>query len=227
MRTMKTFLSWTLLSLMVVAMVACGDDAKPANLRAVHASADAPNVDVAIDGTVAVTDLAFQESTGYLEVESGQRNIQVRPTGTTTAVITASPTLDEEGDYTLIAVGPVASIEPLLLTDDNAAPGAGNVKVRLVHGSPTAGPVDIYVTAADADLNTTDPTVSNVPFKGVSNYLEVAAGTYRVRITPTGTKTVAIDATLTLAAGQIRTAIAVDAPGGGVQLGAIVLEDLN
>ena len=227
MKKMKQMLTWSLLGLMTIALIGCGDDAKPANLRAVHASADAPNVDVAIDGTVAVTDLAFQESTGYLEVESGQRNIQVRPTGTTTAVITAAPTLNEEGDYTLIALGPVASIEPLLLTDNNALPGAGNIKVRLVHGSPTAGPVDIYVTGADADLNTTDPTLSNVAFKGVSDYLEVAAGTYRVRITPTGTKTVAIDATLTLAAGQIRTAVAVDAPGGGVPLGAIVLEDLN
>lgn len=227
MRTMKLLLSFAVLGLLVMTMVACGDDPKPANIRAVHASADAPAVDIAVDGKVVASNAAFKDSTGYLEVESGQRKIEVRAAGTTTAVITATPNLAEDGDYTVIALGNLASIEPLLLTDNNAAPATGNVKVRLVHGSPTAGPVDIYVTAADADLNTTDPTLTNVPFKGASDYLEVPAGTYRVRITPTGTKTAAIDATLTLTAGQIRTAVAVDAPGGGLPLGAIVLNDVN
>ena len=54
------------------------------------------------------------------------------------------------------------------------------------------------------------------------------AGNYQVRITPTGTKTVAIDTgALTLAAGQIRTGIAVEAPGGGAPLTALLLADKN
>ena len=50
----------------------------------------------------------------------------------------------------------------------------------------------------------------------------------QVRVTPTGTKTVVIDSgTLTLASGQVRTAIAVDAAGGGAPFGLLLLEDLN
>ena len=49
-----------------------------------------------------------------------------------------------------------------------------------------------------------------------------------MRVTPTGTKIVALDTgTLSLAAGQVRTAIAVDAPGGGGPVGVILLADRN
>jgi hypothetical protein len=47
-----------------------------------------------------------------------------------------------------------------------------------------------------------------------------------VRIVPAGTRTVALDTgPLTLAAGQVRTAIAVDARGGGDPFGVILLDD--
>jgi hypothetical protein len=49
-----------------------------------------------------------------------------------------------------------------------------------------------------------------------------------VRITLAGTRTVAIDSgALTLRSGQVRTAIAVDAPGGGAPFDLLVLEDVN
>jgi hypothetical protein len=128
--------------------------------------------------------------------------------------------------YTVLATGRLASIAPLVLQDDVAAPTAGNVKLRLVHAAPTAGNVDIYVTAPNADIATATPTVANVPFRGASSYLQVAAGTYRVRITPVNSKTVAIDVNnVVLTAGQVRTAVAVDATCGGAPLGAIVLAD--
>jgi hypothetical protein len=205
----------------------CGDDGR-SRLRVVHASADAPNVDVLLESKTVLKDVAFKRESGYLSVSDGSRRVRVRPTGGTQDVIDAQVKLADRKDYTVIAVGPVASIEPLLLTDDNVPPSAGNVKLRLVHASPTAGPVDIYVTAPGDDINAATPTLTTVPFKAASEYLSVPASDYRVRITPAGTKTVAIDTgSLTLSAGQIRTGIAVDGPGGGLPLGVILLADLN
>ena len=226
-------LALTLLATLAVA--ACDDDdndvtapATTAQLRVVHASPDAPNVDVLVDNTAALTNVAYKAASAYLQVPSGSRNLKVRATGTTTVVIDQTATLNEGSAYTVIATGRVASIAPLVLTDDQTSPAAGNVRVRLVHASPAAGNVDIYVTSTTADITTATPTLANVAFRAASNYLEVPAGTYRVRITPAGTKTVAIDVNnIALTAGQVRTAVAVDAPGGGVPLGAILLADKN
>lgn len=223
-----------LTALLLVGLAAgCSDDTgsnvtPEARLRVVHASPDAPNVDVLVDGAVALTNVAYQAASAYLSVPAGARAIAVRPTGGTTAVISVTPTLTAGTDYTVLAVGPVATIEPLLLTDDNSAPAAGNVKVRLVHASPTAGLVDIYVTAPGADISMMTPSLAGVDFKVASPYIAAPAGDYQVRVTAAGTKTVALDTgTLTLAAGQIRTGVALDAPGGGLPVGAILLADRN
>ncbi|HEU5175752.1 MAG TPA: DUF4397 domain-containing protein [Gemmatimonadaceae bacterium] len=221
-----------LAAVLAIATTGCDDDptapAATAELRVVHASPDAPNVDVLVDGATALTNVAYRGVSAYLDVPAGTRALAVRPTGTTTNVISANATVAAGDAYTVLATGLVASIAPLVLEDDRTAPAAGSVRLRLVHASPAAGAVDIYVTAPTADLATTSPTLSNVPFRAASSYLEVPAGTYRVRITPTGSKTVALDVNnVALAAGQVRTAVAVDAPGGGAPLSAILLADRN
>jgi len=210
---------------------ACGSSGK-ANLRVVHASPDAPNVDVVVNGKTVLTNVAYETASNYLSVTDGSQHIQVRPTGTTTNVIDTTLPLANKSYATALAVGKVSdsSLTALALTDDNTPPASGQIKLRLVHASPSAGPVDIYVEAPGTDITqpTVTPTLSNVPFKAVSNYLAVPAGSYEVYITPTGTKTIAIDSgAVTLTAGQIRTAVALDAPGGGTPLTAIVLADLN
>lgn len=214
-----------------VTVAACSDDDDPVTttqLRAVHLSPDAPNVDVLVNGNEVASDVAYLQNTGYLVIPSGMTPILVQPVGTNTNVIDASPDLDPDADYTVLAANLVADIEPILLTDDNTPPTSGNVKVRIVHGAPSAPAVDVYVTSPGADLATSTPTLTNITFGVASGYLSVPAGSYQIRVTPTGTTTVVIDSgTVPLGAGQIRTVIATDAPGGGAPFGAIVLADLN
>ena len=102
------------------------------------------------------------------------------------------------------------------------------MRVRAIHGAPSAPAVDIYVTAPGADLAGETPALTNVAFGDVADYIEAPAGDYRVRVTPTGTQTVVIDSgTLTLTSGQVRTAVAVDATGGGGPFDLLLLSDLN
>jgi hypothetical protein len=225
------------LSLMLAASAltaACGDDDDntgpegEARVRVVHASPDAPDVDVLVDDAEVLGDVPYLTASDYLDVPSGDRNLKVNAAGTATTVIDADVNLVDGTDYTVIASGLVADIEPIVLEDDNTAPAAGNARVRAIHGAPSAPAVDIYVTAPGADLATETPALANVGFGDVTDYFEAPAGDYQVRVTPAGTKTVAIDSgSLTLASGQVRTAIAVDAAGGGAPFGLLLLEDRN
>ena len=198
--------------------------------RAVHASADAPNVDVLVNDVLlpSLTNVPFGVGSAYLTVQPATYNIKVAPTGSTNAVIEADLSLERGVDYTVAAINPVASIKALVLVDDNTPPAAGNVKVRLIHAAPSAGLVDIYITAPGADITSMPATISNFDFEDNSGYLEVPAGDYQVRITLATTKTVAIDTgTLSLADGQIRTAFAVDPAPSSTDFGVILLADLN
>ncbi len=223
----------TLLLAATALTAACSDDDNTgpegqARVRVVHASPDAPNVDVLLDDAKVLSDVPYLASSAYLETSAGDHNLKVNAAGTATTAIDADVTLADGTYYTVIASDLVAQITPIVLRDDNTAPAAGNARVRAIHGAPSAPAVDVYVTAPGADLETATPVLTNVAFGDVADYLEVPAGEYQVRVTPAGTKTVAIDSgALTLESGQVRTAIAVDAAGGGAPFDLLVLADSN
>ena len=142
-----------------------------------------------------------------------------------TVVINAPVTLSAGVQYSVYAVGTLATIAPLVTTDDRRRL-ATQGKVRIIHGSPSAGNVDIYLTAPGAGIATATPILTSVPFKADTGFLSVAAGSYDVTVTPAGTKTAAIGpATITIANKGIYTAVARDAVGGGTPLGLILLDD--
>ena len=115
----------------------------------------------------------------------------------------------------------------MFLTDDNTESAEGNAKVRVIHFASAAA-VDVYLTVPDADLEAETPTSTSVRTFGASDYIEVPSGDYQIRATTAGTKTVEIDGgTLALGPGQVRTAVAVDAEGGGEPFSFLVLEDAN
>ena len=211
---------------------ACGNDAR-ARIRVVHASPDAPNVDVLLDKKVVLTNVAYQTASPYLTIKAGQHTATVNPTGSSSPVITAQATFAGRTDTTILAVGKVAgtgdqALTALLAVDNNTPPSSGNVKIRVIHASPSAGNVDIYVTAPAAALTT--PTLANVPYKTISSYLSVPAGAYEIRVFPAGsptTGTPVIDAAATFTAGQIRTVVALDANPTGSAFTAIILPDLH
>jgi predicted small secreted protein len=221
-------------ALALAAVLAACNPAPPAkaDIRAVHASVDTPGVDILVDSAKAGGPINFKSAfpaTGYAAVDSGVRNIKVcAAPADTLCPIDASPTLAPSTKYTIIAVGTLDAaddtgadarkLEPLVLTDAEAAPAAGKTKLRLIHGASlvAAKTVDVYITAPAADIATATATKAGFNYKDNSGYLEVAAGSYRVRITAPGTKTVLIDTGTTgvaLADGKLYTGIAVNPTG--------------
>ena len=200
----------TLLVIAALLFVGCSDDSSPvepdpemSRVLVVHASPDAPGVDLLVDDAVVNSAaLAFPNNTGYLEVEAGDRNVKVNVAGTATTVIDATLNYSADANYTVFAVDAVANIAPLRLEDDLTAPAAGKAHVRFVHLSPDAPAVDITLT---------DGTVvfPNTAFKGNTAFTPLDAGTYDLEVRVAGTSTVALSLPgIALSSGTIYTVFA-------------------
>ena len=175
------------LSLLVGAAVAPAFAADTARVRVVHASPDAPAVDVYLDGTKvdALTNVPFGAISDYLTVPAGDHTVEVFPTGTSqTAVIDASVSLAAGASYTVAATNPVASIQATVFADD-PQPQPDKAKVRIIHLSPDAPAVDVAPDGAD-------PVVSNLAYPDATDYLALDGGTYDLEIRPAGTTDVAL-----------------------------------
>lgn len=192
-----------------------------AKVLVTHASPDAPGVDLLMDDTkVNSSALNFPGNTGYLEVESGSRNIKVNVSGTPTTVINATLTLDKDMNYSVFAVDSVSKISAVVLTDDLSAPASGKAHVRFVHLSPNAPAVDIAVASSGAVV------FGNKSFKEATAFTPLDAGTYNLDVRVAGTTTVALVLpAITLQAGKIYTVFAKGFLGGtGAQaLGAEII----
>lgn len=200
--------------------------AQNARIRVVHASPDAPAVDILVNGAKVLEGIPFLGYSDYLSVPAGRYDIRVNVSGTENTVLRANPELSSGNDFTAIAVGKVANIELMLIADNNSEPPAGTVRLRAIHAAPGAPTVDIYATAPYGVLGSA--TLAGVPFKAVSDYLEVPAGIYQARVAVAGTKNVAIDSgRLPLMAGSVRTVLAVDTKGGGSPFSFLILPDLH
>ena len=202
----------------------------PAGLRVGHLSPDAPIVDVYANAGELLADVPFPAVTGILEVPPATYTVEVSPAGQYPGTVVIGPADIPLGAGTttdVLAVNFLASIEPLVLSDDRRVV-ATNAKVRIIHASPTAQDVDIYVAAPGTDINTVDPTLTAVAFKANTGYIALAGGDYEVTVTPTGTKTAAIGpATISVEDGGVYTAIARDPLPGQAEFGLIVLSDLD
>lgn len=158
-----------------------------ADVRVIHASPDAPPVDVYVNetpgiGSPAITGLEFTQSSGYVPLPTDTYNFQVTPANETSpVVIDATAGIDGNTDYTIAAINFLDNIEPLVLVDDNSFnPDAA--RIRFVHTSPDAPAVDIFAAGVP------DALFSGVEFGESGGYIEVPGNTYdlEVRLSDTG-----------------------------------------
>lgn len=208
MRRAMSLIGSLALTAAVALPVAAQDEAF---VRVVHASPDAPNVDVWVDGSTVLTDVPFTAVSDYLAVPAGDHNVQVTATGETDPVIDADLTLAAGTSYTVAAVGLLADISATVLTDDRT-PAADQSKLRVFHASPSA-PASVDVAVTDGPV-----LVEGLAYPEATGYLTVDPGTYPLEIRAAGETDAALTLEATLEAGENYTAIAMDGGDAGVQV---------
>lgn len=156
-------------------------------VNVIHASPDAPAVDVWVNGAPALQNVSFGDFSGWLALPAGDYQVQVTPTGlgVESAVIDATVTLEAGMGYHIAAMGPVAQIAPHIFPADLSMTQEGTARVRVIHASPDAPAVDIALAGGDV-------LISNLAYLNASDFLQVPAGTYDLEVRPAGTTDVAL-----------------------------------
>lgn len=156
-----------------------------AQVRAVHASPDAPNVDVLVNDAIAFANLPYRSPSAYASLPAGTYNLKVRPAGLSApTVIDANVPLADNTTYSVAAINTLSSISALVLTDDNTL-NASAARIRFVHASPNAPAVDIAL-AGGAVL------FPNITFGNSGGYISVPGGTFNLEVRLAGTSTVVL-----------------------------------
>jgi hypothetical protein len=198
-------------------------EASEARVRVIHASPDAPNVDVYANNNKVLSDVPFPAASDYLTVPAGTYNFKVFAAGADPAsddpVIDADATLAAGKDYSVAAVGRVADIEPAVFEDNNGAPATGKAHVRVIHGSPDAPNVDVAVKGGPV-------LFANLAFPNAAGPSPVDAGTYDLEVRAAGSMTVALPLNdVALTAGKIYTVVAVGLLDGEPELTTLTIVD--
>lgn len=221
-------------------LAACSDStttgprktADAGRVRFVNATTDtavAKTLAVRVDDVPLTASVAYGAATAYVPTYVGARHFVGRRADVAVAnpAFDATVTVAQPADYTVLATGSGSDLSLLTLADVNSAPPTDMAEVRVVDAA--AGSVDVYVTTTTADLATSTPVATALPFRGATPYVTVPAGAAtRIRVTATGTTTVLLDVTTAkLLAGQIRTIVALEKAGGGSPLTSATLVDRN
>ena len=244
------------LAVATVATAACGTKEAPSGLQPTGATGRVRFVDLITDTTrgrvnailegvpfgvnmtytnTTPASLAAPSTAPYAAIYTGNRVLVLKRTAdTTNTVATINFTVADGQDRTIYAIGGTGggAIGSLVTTDDNTASSATQTRLRVVNLSPTAGAVDVFLTAAGADLATATPIVSGLAYQAASSSALATPGSYTLRAVPAGTlaanRNTAVTITLNgvaLAGATGRTVVLADRATGGAPLTAFVLTD--
>ena len=194
--------------------------AAEANVRLVHASAASPvrvrtngesiNEDALIGGTW---------TTSRVAVASGEHTFSAGPSGGGEEFASATATLAENGNYTLVFIGddtqPGAGSGPavVVLEDDLSAPEGDTASVRFVHGVPGTGSVSLSDGAGRG-------YAAGLGFGDASGYYDIAPTDNTFAVAAGGEEVASFDVPLT--AGLVFTVILVGEADG---VGSVVVSE--
>ena len=222
------FKTWALgLSVATAALLAaCGggsSDSK-AQMRLLNASIGYASLDMAVDSTTVNSGVTYAAVGSYADVKTDATGTEVQSNNVGSTLVSSTPSLASGSHYTMIAYGAAGSIRTTLLQEDQEAPASGKSKLLVLNLAPDAGSMDVYVTGADETLDAASTVASGIATGSGSGYITLNSGTFRVRMTASGSKTdLRLDIpSITLPSAGVSTLILTGSSGGvlvnGIQL---------
>ncbi len=147
--------------------------AQNAEVRIVHASPDAPAVDIFVDDKALVEGAKFKDVSNSLPLSAGSHKVEVyeaKTKGTKDSIIEATLVVDGGKSYTVAAVNKAENLELQAFTNNKQGMD-GKASLRVAHLSPDAPAVNVGPKGAA-------PLFKDLSFKSISGYQVVNPGSY-------------------------------------------------
>jgi hypothetical protein len=179
-------------------------------VRIVHAAQDAPGADVYVNEAQIADGLEFGTATEYAAVPSGGgRGVRAVAAGgpMEEAILEESLDFDPGQAYVIVLTGTGEDLGLVITGTDLRPVAAGQSRLRVIHGSPDAGGVNIGLTGQDENL------YEGIDFGAATDYIILDAGEYPIEVRPGGDDmTVALQADATLEEGMVYDLVALGRP---------------
>jgi len=174
----------TLLSAPIGVANAQDETGAKATVRFVHVYSGGGPVDIYVDDTQLVSQLAFGTATEYASLPPGDRKIQVVAAGQQpdTALIDKEIGVDEGKAYEILIAGQGDELDARSKEVNLDTLDADKARLRFIQGEPGASDLDIALTVPGADTENTSADDGDLPvFEKISDdsdYQDITAGTY-------------------------------------------------
>lgn len=188
-------------------------------VRVLHASPDAPAVDVYLNNVVVLRNVAYRTLSRYLPLLPGFYVVKITAAGSPTPVLTRTVFVPFNTNVTLAAGNTLANLTLFVLPEHGMKFQPRKAFIRFAHLSPNAPRVDITLP---------DGTVlfRNIGFGEATNYIPVNAGDYTLQVRLSGTNTVVLTVpAVTLRENTRSTIFAICLAGGQPGLEALLALD--
>jgi hypothetical protein len=216
-KSLRTFL-FGAAGLALGCLAGCGASGV-ATVRTIQLSPGTASVDAFASDTLIASAVPYGSASTYAQISVGSHTVSISPAGQDKTTLFKQVVDFFNGtNSTVFVVNPATSISEYVVTDDNDQPNPGDCTVRIVHVSPSAGPVDVYVELPTVDIgsSTVEPTYRNMTYQTENGYLQTPGGSYITYFTTPGTKNIIADTSaVTYAIGDVSTVVLADAPTGG------------
>jgi Domain of unknown function (DUF4397) len=178
-------------------------------VRLVHAIPGAPNVSLFRDNQAqgsGVTNMAYKGASNYFDTQRQTHVWDVR-TVTTPTVNVGSQTFETHtgNRYTLVAVPDVGSLTDVVVIADpyNKSITSDDARVRVFNAASNTAGVDVYLTGPAVSIANVAPNLAGAGYKQAvpasdADSIDLEGGTYVLRLTTSGTKSVIFTAQVTL-----------------------------
>ncbi len=115
--------------------------------------------------------LVYGNTTGYRNLISGSREIQVKANLTNKLLTVSALRLKQDSSYTVFVYEANNTVTTAVSYDDLSKPSVGNAKIRLVNLTGGLSSADLYITSGPQ-------LSSSISFGSIGIYQELKAGTY-------------------------------------------------